>query len=141
MELRQRHLLFALTGILLLFLLLVLFATGLHRDALRGIQDVFGYGGPHSDEATGSRDLFHSGVPIGGLRGGETYGAYDARRDAVAVTAHRGFGCLGDCRAQEAGYRWAAERRIARPRDCAGPSWSFVEGCAALVIPLDESLP
>ena len=98
------------------------------------IVDIFGYGGPHSDGSSGSRRLFHSGVSISGEKNGETYAAYDARRRAMEVSGFRGFGCPGDCARHEAGYRWAEELQLASPWQCRGPSWEFVEGCAAYVL-------
>lgn len=98
------------------------------------VADFFGYGGPHADESSGSRRLFHSGVPIEGVKNGETYAAFDARRQDLDVIGFHGFGCARDCRRHEAGYRWAEEQRVSRPRDCRGPSWEFLEGCAAYVL-------
>ena len=102
---------------------------------LRGsVVDLFGYGGPHSDEASGSRALFHTGVPIDGVKNGETYSAYNARRHTEEQAGFGGFGCPGGCARHEAGYRWAEENKVTSPRDCRGSSWEFVEGCAALVL-------
>ncbi len=75
LELKQRHLILAIAGSAGLFLLLIVLAAGLHKEVIGDVQDLLGYGGPHSDGASGSRDLFHSGVPIGGVKAGETYGA------------------------------------------------------------------
>ncbi|TFI58430.1 hypothetical protein E2493_09855 [Sphingomonas parva] len=97
--------------------------------------DMFGYGGEHSDESYGGRDLFHTGVPIRSELAGETYAAYDARRDASSPQgAFRGFPCLGTCDVYAAGYNWAARQRLNEPLQCRGPSWPFVEGCAAYVL-------
>lgn len=115
----------------LLALLLLIIATDLQQPLIRTAQDMVGYGGPHSDEATGSRDLFHSGAPIGGRRGGVTYGEYDIRRDQAAVTHFFGFGCGGDCREHEAGYRWAVRHAVSDQRACAELTWAFMEGCVA----------
>jgi hypothetical protein len=125
------YLLFGLAGGFLLFLVLLASDSALRQPVIRTVQDMFGYGGPHSDEVTGSRDLFHSGAPIGGIRAGETYGEYDSRRDRKAATNFFGFGCLDDCRGQEAGYRWAIRHNVSDPGDCAGLTWAFLEGCVA----------
>ncbi len=110
--------------------------SGAHKHGSTGAADHAHDAPAHFGRGTsGSRNLFHSGVPISGVKAGETYGAYDARRDAAAATEYFGFGCLGDCRPQEAGHRWAVQHRIAKPRDCAGTSWGFVEGCAAYSLP------
>ena len=101
---------------------------------LRGsVVDLFGYGGPHSDEASGSRALFHTGVPIDGVKNGETYGVYDARRHTEEQAGFRGFGCPGGCARHEAGYRWAQVNKVTNARDCRGSSWEALEGCAAFV--------
>ena len=97
--------------------------------------DAFGYGGVHSDDANGSRDLFHTAVSIRGRRGGETYAEFDTRRDAAPeFVGFHGFGCLGNCDQHEAGYRWAARGVIADASMCRGSSWQFTEGCAAFVL-------
>jgi hypothetical protein len=98
------------------------------------VVDFFGYGGPHADASSGNRRLFHSGVPIEGTKDGETYSAFDARRQKVDAIGFQGFGCIGDCSRHEAGYRWARDRQLSRARDCRGPTWEFVEGCAAYVL-------
>ena len=103
------------------------------KDTRDSIQDFLGYGGPHSDETYGGRDLFHTGADIGGTKSGETYAAYDARRDASGDRDFRGFQCPDQCQVHEAGYRWAASREVTRAGDCKGPTWAFVEGCAAYV--------
>lgn len=104
----------------------------------RSFVDLFGYGGPHSDESSGSRDLYHSGVPIAGEKNGETYAAYDARRYAADVTGFRGFGCPDGCDRHEAGYAWAKAQGLSKAGDCKGPSWGFVEGCAAYMLKAKE---
>lgn len=134
MELSSRHYWLFCAGIVLLFLLLIVTIGGLEKQLVDEVEDLLGYGGPHSDEITGSRDLFHAGVPITGLKQGESYGAYDRRRDEEAITDYFSFGCLGDCRLHKAGYRWAVKNRILNPRDCLGPSWAFLEGCAAFAL-------
>ncbi len=134
MRSRPGHYGIALVGGILLIALLILIA-GLEEPLVDAAADMVGYGGVHSDEATGSRDLFHSGVPIGGHKHGETYGTYDRRRDAGEVGNHFNFGCPGgDCRSHEAGYSWAVRGRIVDPGDCTGSTWEFVEGCAAYVL-------
>ena len=45
--------------------------------------------------------------PIDGVKNGETYAAYDARRRTQDENGFRGFGCSGVCEGHEAGYRWA----------------------------------
>ena len=102
-------------------------------DLRRSVVDLFGYGGPHSDEPSGSRTLFHSGVPIDGVKNAESYAAYDARRHMQDESGFRGFGCSGRCERHEAGYRWAQATGIVRLRDCRGSSWEFLEGCTAYV--------
>ena len=134
MELTPRRMAIALIGVLLLCLVLLILITDLPKQVVKQAQDFFGYGGPHSDEVTGSRDLFHSGVPIQGRKGGETYGAYDGRRDGRAMENYFGYGCLEDCRQQEIGYRWAARQKIEKPRECSGSTWAILEGCAAYVL-------
>jgi len=99
----------------------------------RSVVDLFGYGGPHSDEPSGSRTLFHSGVPIDGVKNGKTYAAYQARQRTQDEKGFHGFGCSGGCEGHEAGYRWAQANGIVRPRDCQGSNWEFLEGCAAYV--------
>lgn len=133
MKLRPGQYLLALAGAVLLPPLIIVTA-GLQRQVADAAADVVGYGGAHSDEATGSRDLFHSGVPIGGLKHGETYGAYDRRRDNAATDNYFNFGCIRDCRLHGAGYRWAVRERVVNPRACAGSTWEFTEGCAAYVL-------
>lgn len=118
-----------------LVVLVIIAAIGSMDSGIRrSVVDLFGYGGPHSDESSGTRTLFHTGVSIDGTKNGETYSTYDARRHRTGQTGFRGFGCPGSCERHEAGYRWAAEKGVARPRNCRGPSWEFVEGCAAFVL-------
>ena len=95
--------------------------------------DLFGYGGPHSDEPSGNRDLFHTGANIRGQRNGESYAAYDARRDQSSSEGFQGFGCVGSCTDLELGYRWAQSNRITDAKECEGSSWSILEGCVAYV--------
>ncbi len=133
---RSRVVLFAMA---LVVLVIVGSLAGMDPGLRRSVVDLFGYGGPHSDESSGSRELFHSGVPIQGRKNGETYGEYDKRRHSRSVGGFRGFGCPSDCGRHEAGYRWAEERRLPTPRDCRGPSWEFVEGCAAYLMEAEAS--
>lgn len=126
-------------GLLLAAMALVVLAIMVAMGAMdagvrRTVVDLFGYGGPHSDEASGSRTLFHSRVPIDGMKNGETYAAYDRRRHGLSQAGFGGFGCPGGCERHEAGYRWAEERKVMSPRECGGPSWEFVEGRAAFVL-------
>jgi hypothetical protein len=39
------------------------------------------------------------------------------------------YPCQGDCAADKAGYRWAAQNRISDPDDCTGDTAAFIEGC------------
>jgi hypothetical protein len=39
------------------------------------------------------------------------------------------YPCQGDCAADKAGYRWAAQNRISDPDDCTGDTAPFIEGC------------
>ena len=105
----------------------------------RSVADILGYGGPHSDDASGTRTLYHSGVPIGGEKGGETYAAYLARREKKWTDGFGGFACPGSCAGHEAGYRWAEAWRLTHPRQCGGTTWDFVEGCAAYVLGQTDS--
>lgn len=125
---------FAMAATVLLIIALMIVATGAGEAVIDEVQDLAGYGGPHSDDMTGSRTLFHAGVPIAGVKAGETYGAYDERRNKVSNDEYLGFACADGCRAHKGGYRWAAANRISRPRECVGPTWAFVEGCAAYVL-------
>ena len=114
--------------------LVVIFLLGMDPTIRQVTADRLGYGGEHSDEPGGGRDLFHSGVPIAGAKNGLTYAAYDERRDASPSRAFSGFGCVRSCERQEAGYRWAASQEVVEPRECVGPTWEFVEGCAAFAL-------
>lgn len=122
-------------GLLLAAMALVVFAimvamASMDAGLRRSVVDLFGYGGPHSDEALGSRALFHTRVSIDGMKNGETYAAYDRRRHGLSESGFGGFGCPGGCERHEAGYRWAKEQGISTSQDCRGPTWEFVEGCA-----------
>ena len=103
-------------------------------DLRRPVQDFLGYGGPHTDESTGSRYLFHTGADIRGEKKGETYSAYVTRRESLETTeGFMGFPCVATCKELEAGYRWAEAKGVTDARSCRGPSWPFVEGCVAYV--------
>lgn len=130
-----RHRLLVGAALVLLLLTIFVYVGGLEETVEDETQDLVGYGGPHSDDPSGGRSLFHSGVPIGGRKSGESYGAFDRRRTETSTEAYLGFGCVGSCSEHAAGYRWAAENNVSRPGDCVGRSWAFVEGCAAYVIP------
>lgn len=107
---------------------------GIDPGLRRSVQDILGYGGPHSDESTGGRHLFHTGANIRGLKQGETYAAYVVRRDSAGSSeGFMGFPCVDTCKEIEAGYRWAERNRVADPKGCGGASWPFVEGCVAYV--------
>lgn len=128
---RPGFLLFAMALVVAAFMVaLISVDAGLRRS----IVDLLGYGGPHSDEPSGSRALFHTRVPIKGTKDGASYAAYDARRHRESTAGFSGFGCPGGCQKHEAGYLWAKTRGLTRPQDCVGPSWEFVEGCAAHVL-------
>ena len=67
------------------------------------------------------------------VKGGETYSAYDQRRDEIDPSPGSvgEYGCTQDCSGHDAGYRWASERGISPVDDCGGKSWSFEESCKA----------
>jgi hypothetical protein len=134
MDWLMRHLWVPILLLLILFLGLIVIVAGLGREVEGKAEDIVGYGGPHSDEPSGSKSLFHTGVPIGGTKQGETYGQFNQRRSRDAKTDYRGFGCLGDCQVHKQGYDWAAARHLAKPGRCVGSTWSFAEGCAAFVL-------
>ena len=46
---------------------------------------------------------------------------------------HGADSCSQDCSGHEAGYKWAAARRILRLTDCVGEGRSFIDGCRAYV--------
>ena len=128
-----------LLAAMVLVVLVIMIAMGsMDAGVRRSVVDFFGYGGPHSDEASGSRALFHTRVPIDGVKNGETYAAYDKRRHGLSQAGFGGFGCPGGCGRHQAGYRWAEARKVTSPRDCRGPSWEFVEGCAAFLLPTER---
>jgi hypothetical protein len=108
------------------------------RMVRNAAQDIFGYGGPHSDASEAGRDLFHSGVAIGGTKAGQTYSQFDADRDQAATSSFFGFGCIKPCAQHMAGYRWAGRHEIRRRSECIGLDWAFGEGCAAYVAPKYE---
>ena len=59
----------------------------------------------------------HTPFPANGYRAGEYL--------------FHGYRCGTDCLLHQKGYQWASERRIANPKDCAGISEEFIEGCLA----------
>ena len=65
----------------------------------RSVVDLFGYGGPHSDEASGSRACSTRGVPIDGVKNGETYAAYDPDGDTAGAGGISRFRLPGRLRA------------------------------------------
>ncbi|MGA9581664.1 MAG: hypothetical protein WBR13_06815 [Allosphingosinicella sp.] len=123
-----------LAAMALVVLVIIVGLGAMDPSLRRSVVDLFGYGGPHSDESSGSRTLFHTGVPISGIKNGKTYTAYDRRRHAQGTAGFRGFACSGECERHEAGYRWAEAQNVTSPRNCRGPNWEFVEGCAAFVL-------
>jgi hypothetical protein len=84
-----------LAAMALTVLLIIAVIGSMDAGTRRWVVDLFGYGGPHSDASSGSRNLFHAGVPIQGAKNGETYAAYDARRRRTNVAGFRGFGLSG----------------------------------------------
>ena len=114
--------------------LVVMFLLAMDASIRQAAVDRLGYGGKHSDEPGGSRDLFHTGVPIAGTKSGMTYASYDAQRDGLQARHFSGFGCVHSCERHEEGYRWAAGRAVKNPQNCHGTSWEFVEGCAAFAL-------
>lgn len=127
---RDRSWLFVVAMGFVVFAIIIAIAST-DRTLREAAQDTLGYGGPHSDESSGGLDLFHTGVDIGGTKGGETYAAYDARRDGEATDGFRGFACPGSCDPHKAGYEWAMKRSLGDDGQCRGSSWAFLEGCAA----------
>lgn len=115
-------------------LALTVAVSGIERQLWNNVQDLFGYGGPHSDKADGSRNLFHTSADIRGLKQGETYSQFTARRDSGVDEGFAGFGCLDTCKGHEEGYRWAIRQQIEDPIDCQAASWAFLEGCAAYAL-------
>ena len=114
-------------------LAIIIAIASIDRGMREAAQDMLGYGGPHSDESYGGRDLFHTGVDIGGIKGGETYAAFDGRRDSGFSDGFSGFGCPGSCDTHKAGYAWAMKQGVGDLRQCRGSSWAFLEGCVAYV--------
>lgn len=129
---RDRSWLFVVAMAFVVFAIILAIAS-IDRGLREAAQDLFGYGGPHSDESSGGLDLFHSGVDIDGTKGGETYAAYDARRDTQSTEGFRSFACPGNCSAHEAGYDWAMQQKVSDDDQCRGPNWAFLEGCVAYV--------
>lgn len=52
-------------------------------------------------------------------------------RPQQPVPTFAGYKCRGDCSGHIAGWRWASEKNLAFPSQCAGHSTSFIEGCLA----------
>lgn len=129
---RDRSWLFVAAMGFVVFAIIIAIAS-MDRTLREAAQDTFGYGGPHSDEAHGGRDLFHTGVDIGGTKGGETYAAFDARRDGNSTDGFGDFGCPGSCNTHKTGYDWAMRQSVGKVSECRGPSWAFLEGCVAYV--------
>ena len=123
-----------LSAMVLVVLALMIALGSMDASIRQFVVDLFGYGGPHSDESSGSRGLYHTGVPIAGEKNGETYAAYDARRHSIAANGFLGFGCPTNCDRHEGGYAWAEAQGLSDPGSCKGPSWEFIEGCAAFVL-------
>jgi hypothetical protein len=93
-----------------------------------------------SDESHENSDLNDNistiDPPITGseeIKGGETYGDYDIRRDSYEGSRGKshGDGCTVDCGGHNAGYEWASSQGITSAEQCGSNSWSFVEGCRA----------
>ena len=128
----DRSWLFVVAMGFVVFAIIVAIAS-IDRSLREAAQDLFGYGGPHSDESSGGRDLFHSGVDIDGTKAGETYAAFDARRDRDSTDGFGGFACPGSCDTHKAGYAWAMKQSVDDDGRCRGSSWAFLEGCVAYV--------
>ena len=129
---RDRSWLFVVAmGIVVVAIIIAI--ASIDRGMREAAQDLFGYGGPHSDGSSGGLDLFHTGVDIDGTKGGETYAAYDARRDSQATEGFRGFACPVSCGAHQTGYDWAMKQNVSDDGRCRGPDWAFLEGCVAYV--------
>jgi hypothetical protein len=88
------------------------------------------------DEKTSSQNedrFVSSSDETGEIKGGETYNAYDERREEIDLSPGSvgEYGCTQDCSSHDAGYNWASKRGISSVDDCGGKSWSFEEGCKA----------
>jgi hypothetical protein len=119
--------------------LVIFFTLGVSGGSVKNrVQDLFGYGGEHSDDPVHGRDLFHSGADVSGTKGGLTYAAFDTGRDLQATESFFGFGCVETCDGPRAGFKWASSHRIADPADCQGLRWDFIEGCVAYAIARKE---
>lgn len=129
---RDRSWLFVVAMAVVVLAIIVAIAST-DRTLREAAQDTLGYGGPHSDESGGGLDLFHTGVDIDGTKQGETYAAYDARRDRQATNGFGGFACPSSCNTHQAGYDWAMKQKLTDDGQCRGSSWAFLEGCAAYV--------
>ena len=115
-------------------LLIVLFGSTGDVPLSGRVQDLFGYGGSHIDAPGHGRDLFHTGVDIGGIKEGSTYAKFDSARDVSASQSFHGFGCLPTCDGHEAGFRWAVRHDVREASECIGLGWSQIEGCAAYAL-------
>ena len=83
-----------------------------------------------SEESAADDEAVNSGAEI---KGGESYGEYDARRDSyegIRGESH-GDGCTVDCGGHDAGYEWAGDHNVSSADECGGKSWPFQEGCEA----------
>ena len=52
-------------------------------------------------------------------------------QDVGRADLFHGYQCGVDCSTHQKGYAWAAQHKIAEPKDCRGTSESFIEGCWA----------
>jgi hypothetical protein len=52
-------------------------------------------------------------------------------QDANEPLLFHGYSCGNDCAVHQAGYAWAANHKIADPKNCQGSSEEFLEGCRA----------
>lgn len=52
-------------------------------------------------------------------------------RHVAGEDLFHGYACAWDCSTHLKGYAWASEHKIENPKDCRGPSPSFIEGCLA----------
>jgi hypothetical protein len=87
-----------------------------------------------SSQADNARsDLSDTDADTTGVKGSETYGEYDQRRDDLDGSAgdYADFGCTQDCSGHDAGYQWAQDHGVTDESECGGKSWSFEEGCVA----------
>ncbi len=73
---------------------------------------------PAKQVASVSESGGHTPLPV---MGGDHPGEY----------LFHGYRCDSDCRLHQEGYQWAAEHKIANPKDCRGTSEEVIEGCLA----------